>query len=166
MALDKLVDSSQLDTDLTAVANAIRTKGGTSASLAFPSGFVTAIGNIPTGGGAGYATGTVTPTARTTSVSFDTGLSTINGIVIMPKNETPLKSGGKTAIGFIALPGAFYTAVGLTTNNSGASWLTPQNLTSSAGFSKSGTVVTVTSGGTGNLNIGSFEAIDYVWYAW
>ena len=51
MAVDKLVDSSQLDTDLTSVADAIRTKGGTSASLAFPSGFVTAIGNIPTGGG-------------------------------------------------------------------------------------------------------------------
>lgn len=51
MALDKLVDSAQLDTDLTSVANAIRTKGGTSASLAFPADFVTAIGNIPTGGG-------------------------------------------------------------------------------------------------------------------
>lgn len=51
MAVDKLVDSSQLDTDLTSVANAIRTKGGTSASLAFPSGFVTAIGAIPSGGG-------------------------------------------------------------------------------------------------------------------
>lgn len=51
MAADKLVDSTQLDSDLTSVANAIRTKGGTSASLAFPAGFVSAIGNIPTGGG-------------------------------------------------------------------------------------------------------------------
>lgn len=51
MALDKLVDSTQLDADLTSVANAIRTKGGTSASLAFPAGFVSAIGDIPTGGG-------------------------------------------------------------------------------------------------------------------
>lgn len=50
MAVDKLVDSAQLNSDLTSVANAIRTKGGTSASLAFPSGFVTAIGNISTGG--------------------------------------------------------------------------------------------------------------------
>lgn len=38
-------------TDLTSVANAIRTKGGTSASLEFPSGFVAAIENIPSGGG-------------------------------------------------------------------------------------------------------------------
>lgn len=51
MALDKLVDSTQLDSDLTSVANAIRTKGGTSAQLAFPSGFVSAIGDIPSGGG-------------------------------------------------------------------------------------------------------------------
>ena len=53
MAVDKLVDSTQLDADLTSVANAIRTKGGTSASLAFPAGFVQAIGDIPSGGG-GY----------------------------------------------------------------------------------------------------------------
>ena len=51
MSVDKLVDSTQLDSDLTSVANAIRTKGGTSASLAFPAGFVSAIQNIPTGGG-------------------------------------------------------------------------------------------------------------------
>lgn len=51
MALDKLVDSTQLDADLTSVANAIRTKGGTSASLAFPTEFVQAIADIPSGGG-------------------------------------------------------------------------------------------------------------------
>lgn len=51
MAVDKLVDSTQLDADLTSVANAIRTKGGTSASLAFPSGFVSAVEAIPSGGG-------------------------------------------------------------------------------------------------------------------
>lgn len=49
MAVDKLVDSTQLDADLTSVANAIRTKGGTSAQLAFPAGFVSAIGNISGG---------------------------------------------------------------------------------------------------------------------
>ena len=41
------------DTDLTSVANAIRTKGGTSSPLAFPSGFVSAVNAIPTGGGGG-----------------------------------------------------------------------------------------------------------------
>ena len=38
------------DTDLTAVANAIRTKGGTAAQLEFPSGFANAINAIPTVG--------------------------------------------------------------------------------------------------------------------
>ena len=38
------------DTDLTAVANAIRVKGGTSAQLIYPSGFVSAIQAIKTGG--------------------------------------------------------------------------------------------------------------------
>lgn len=48
MAVDKLVDSAQLDGDLTSVANAIRSKGGTSAQLSFPSGMVSAIDAIPT----------------------------------------------------------------------------------------------------------------------
>lgn len=43
MALDKAVDSAQLNADLTEVADAIRTKGGTSAQLAFPDGFVSAV---------------------------------------------------------------------------------------------------------------------------
>lgn len=46
--------------DLTSVANAIRTKGGTSASLAFPADFISAIGAIPTGGGLKYETGIFT----------------------------------------------------------------------------------------------------------
>lgn len=48
MAL-KLVDATQLDSDLTSVADAIRTAGGTSAPLTFPSDFVSAIGNISGG---------------------------------------------------------------------------------------------------------------------
>lgn len=42
------------DTNLTSVANAIRAKGGTSADLAFPAGFVSAVEAIPTGGGENY----------------------------------------------------------------------------------------------------------------
>lgn len=53
MAYDKLVDSAQLDTNLAAVADAIRTKGGTDAQLVFPSGFISAVQAIQTGGEAG-----------------------------------------------------------------------------------------------------------------
>lgn len=63
MSVDKLVDSTQLDADLTSVANAIRTKGGTSASLAFPAGFVSAIGDIPTGGGGTVESGSFVATS-------------------------------------------------------------------------------------------------------
>lgn len=49
MAYDKVIDSSVLDANLKSVANAIRTKGGTSANLAFPTGFVNAISAIETG---------------------------------------------------------------------------------------------------------------------
>ena len=51
MAVDKLVDSTQLDSDLSSVANAIRAKSGGSGQLAFPAGFVSEIGNISSGGG-------------------------------------------------------------------------------------------------------------------
>lgn len=54
MAVDKLVDSTQLDADLTSVANAIRTKGGTSEQMAFPNGFISSIQNIPGGAGTDY----------------------------------------------------------------------------------------------------------------
>ena len=49
MAVDKLVDSSQLDSDLNSVANAILEKSGGSGPITFPAGFVSEIGNI--GGG-------------------------------------------------------------------------------------------------------------------
>lgn len=51
MAYDKVIDSSVLEANLKSVANAIRTKGGTSANLAFPTGFANAISAIEAGGG-------------------------------------------------------------------------------------------------------------------
>ena len=45
-------DYKVTDSELTGIANAIRTKGGTSSPLVFPNGFTSAIGAIPTGGGA------------------------------------------------------------------------------------------------------------------
>ncbi len=49
MSVDKLVDSTQLDSDLASVADAIRAKSGGSGQLAFPAGFVSEIGNISSG---------------------------------------------------------------------------------------------------------------------
>ena len=44
-----MADYKVSDTNLSAIADAIRTKGGTSSGMSFPNGFVNAIGNIPTG---------------------------------------------------------------------------------------------------------------------
>lgn len=89
MSVDKLVDSSQLDADLTSVANAIRTKGGTSAQLAFPAGFISAIGAIPSGGGgwsdsdiaAGNISGAITitgvPTIRGSAFNECNGITSV-----------------------------------------------------------------------------------------
>lgn len=82
MAVDKLVDSTQLDADLTSVANAIRTKGGTSAILAFPSGFVSAIANIPSGGGDyDIVSGTVTPSSNSKTIPVDVDFEPTHAIL-------------------------------------------------------------------------------------
>ena len=64
MALDKAIDSAQLDANLTTIADAIRTKGGTSDALVFPAGFVSAVQAIQAGGG-----GTM-PSASSKDVNF------------------------------------------------------------------------------------------------
>lgn len=71
MAIDKLVDSSQLDADLTSIANAIRAKGGTSAQLTFPNEFVTAINAISGGGGSTLVTKTITENGTYTATDDD-----------------------------------------------------------------------------------------------
>ena len=55
MALAKVVDSAELDADMTAVADAIRAKAGTTEPLAWPDGFKAAIEAISGGGGTGLA---------------------------------------------------------------------------------------------------------------
>lgn len=51
VAVTKLVNATELDSNLTSVANAIRAKSGGSSPLAFPAGFVSEIQSIPSGGG-------------------------------------------------------------------------------------------------------------------
>jgi len=76
------------DTDLNFVANAIRTKGGTSEGLSFPDGFVTAIGNIQTGGGSTLITKTITEngTYNASSDNAD-GYSSVT-VAVNPKYVT------------------------------------------------------------------------------
>lgn len=167
MAVDKLVDSTQLDADLTSVADAIRTKGGTSTSLAFPAGFVSAVEAIPTGGGGtGYATGTFTPASRVASVTFDTGLTTVHGLVIVPTDTTPIKSGGRTMCVFLAIadPSVLWKSIVCPTNSAGSGAQTWKYYTESLEFTTTGTNVTVTIASPANY--GYFETVSYTWIAW
>ena len=68
MALDALVDSTQLNNDLEDIADAIRAKSGSSSLLAFPSGFVSEIGNIQTGGSSYPVTVTMVSTGTINAV--------------------------------------------------------------------------------------------------
>lgn len=81
MAVDRAIDSTELDSKLTTVADEIRTAGGTTEPMSFPSGMVEAITAIQAGGGSSwtdnysvFATGTFTPTEKVTEWSIDTGV--------------------------------------------------------------------------------------------
>ena len=71
MSMDKLVDSTQLDSDLASVANAIRTKGGTSSQLTFPADFVSAIQAIPTGSETSIQSGSFTLVSATKTFTVE-----------------------------------------------------------------------------------------------
>lgn len=62
-----MADYLTTDTELTSVANAIRTKGGTSEQLVYPTGFVSAIEAIPTGGSSASYNVTVQLTSPTSA---------------------------------------------------------------------------------------------------
>ena len=51
MAIDKAIDLTAFDSKLTSVADAIRTAGGTTEPMSFPSGMVEAITAIQAGSG-------------------------------------------------------------------------------------------------------------------
>ena len=78
MAIDKAIDTTQLNTDLTSIADAIREKAGLTDSFVFPEGFVKAIAGIEAGGGSDggialpsncvFSSGSYVPTSEGTDV--------------------------------------------------------------------------------------------------
>lgn len=80
----KMVDTDQLEADLTAVANSIRTKGETTGTLAFPAGFQEAVANISTG---------IEVQRKKGTFSLSRGAATVNcgfkpDVVMIHKNTT------------------------------------------------------------------------------
>lgn len=91
MAYDKVVDSVSLDSKLTQVADAIRTKGNTSADLQFPSGFISAIQAIQTGTELKIVVSVTSGAAVTATKGSNTVSGTsVNGVctIIVPEAGT------------------------------------------------------------------------------
>lgn len=76
MALDKVVDSAALDAGMTAVADAIRAKAGTTNTLVWPDGFKAAINGIPGGCASGIYMAQVTPETDLDSIKITHNLGT------------------------------------------------------------------------------------------
>jgi len=87
-----MADYLTTDTELTSVANAIRTKGGTSAPLVYPTGFVSAIQAIPTGGTL-QSNKTVTPTTSQQVVTPDSGYDGLEQVTVnaMPQGSVKVQ---------------------------------------------------------------------------
>lgn len=117
------MDYKVTDTELTSIANAIRTKGGTSQPLTFPNEFITAVENIPTGGGTLQTkTKSYTPTesAQTETIQADSGYNGLSSVAVSVgaialdyvgsnvtrRTSTDLTVSGKT----VTAPSGFYSA--------------------------------------------------------
>ena len=75
------------DTSLTAVADAIRTKGGTTDPLVFPDGFVSAIGNISGGGTTNILTPIVDKTITKVTADMLEGCTSVGNHVFNSCNK-------------------------------------------------------------------------------
>ena len=150
-----MTDYLTTDTDLTSVANAIRTKGGTSAQLTFPSGFVTAIQNIPTG--ATLQSKTVNPSTTSQTVSPDSGYDGLSSVTV---NAMPSGSATTPATTITSNP-----TIGINSNTGivTASNNKTQNVTPtvSAGYVSSGTAGTITVDGSHTMQLTTKAATTY-----
>lgn len=120
MAIDKAVDSSVLEAGLTTIANAIREKGGTSDTLAFPDAMAEAIKAIGAGGGFGALAdildlseadaGSFVPTGNTVEYDINTNLTKLPKIMLIFREpDDGIEYSGKTflfAIQIVSQPEA------------------------------------------------------------
>ena len=146
---DVVIDYLTTNQELTSIANAIRTKGGTSASLTYPAGFVSAIENLPSGGGIYQAKTNITPTTSSQTITPDSGYDALSSVQInaMPSGTATTPATTITAQPTISVNSS--TGV-ITASNSKTQNVTP---TVSAGYVSSGTAGTITVSGSNTSNL-------------
>ena len=148
-----MADYLTTDTELASVANAIRTKGGTSSPLVYPAGFVSAIEAIPTGGGNLQAKTNINPTTSSQTITPDTGYDGLSSVQI---NAMPSGSATTPATTITANPTISVSNSGLiTATNSKTQSVTP---TVSAGYVSSGTAGTITVNGSNTSQLSTQAA--------
>lgn len=126
-------------TELTSIADAIRAKGGTSAALEYPTGYVTAIANIPSGGG--------TDTSDATMTSGDQMLSGVTAYskgtkytgTIQTKTSSDLTASGAT----VTVPKGYYASATSKSVSSGSATAPASISGSSASISTSTNLITL-----------------------
>lgn len=143
------IDYLTTDQELTSIANAIRTKGGTSASLTYPAGFVSAIENLPSGGGIYQAKTNITPTTSSQTITPDSGYDALSSVQInaMPSGTATTPATTITAQPTISVNSS--TGV-ITASNSKTQNVTPAV---SAGYVSSGTAGTITVSGSNTSSL-------------
>ena len=108
-AYDKAVDSAALDAGLTAIANAIREKAGSSDALAFPDAMAAAIAAIESGGGDGgkFTSGIIIPSENCGYLTITHELGIVPKFALLMPEMGPNASGVGTVYYTYSLNGEY-----------------------------------------------------------
>lgn len=149
-----MADYLVTDTDLTSIASAIRTKGGTSAQLTFPGGFVDAVGAIPTGGTTPTGTKQINISASGTITEDVTNYASVEVAVPQGSAGTPTAVKGSVSNHSISVTPSVTNTTGFITGGTKAG--TPVSV--SASELVSGTR-SITQNGTG-IDVTNYASVD------
>lgn len=144
---------------LKAVANAIRSKGGTSANLSFPEGFVNAIAALATGGGSlpsgisKIASGRISSSSDIVSIDVTHGLGTTPNFCLWMLDDVDYTS--STDTGLVIMGASFNKSL---KQSSSSSTVYPMHYML-RGYNSSGTLGGTTSNGSTYMNSTQFTLL-------